>query len=154
MMGQKKNFRLQSVLNYKTGLVDNLETEFAQLRAIQKSEEEALRHLEEMVQSHSDSLQRQQEEGTLNCQTIELHQKYLRFLHNHVNRQRVRVAEAATHVEKKREELVQMMQEQKTLEKLKDKHVTRELLELNRREARIVDDLVTTRYARERYSHA
>ncbi len=154
MMSQQKNFRLQSVLNYKTGLVDNLETAFAQLRAIQKSEEDALRHLEEMVQAHSESLHRQQGESALNCQTIELHQKYLRFLHNHVNRQKVRAAEATTLAEQKREELVQMMQEQKTLEKLKDKHVTRELLELNRREARIVDDLVTTRYARKGYSHA
>lgn len=153
-MSQKNNFRLQTVLNYKTGLVDNLETEFAQLRAIQKAEEDALRHLEEMVADHSESLHRQQAEGTLNCQTIELHQKYLVFLNHHTNRQKVRVAEASKHLEQKRDELVQSMQEQKTLEKLKTKHNSREALEANRREARIVDDLVTTRYARKGYSHA
>ena len=57
-------------------------------------------------------------------------------------------------VEAKREELVKTMQDQKTLEKLKNRHRARELTELNRREARVVDDLVITRYAREGYSHA
>jgi|GEM_PF-1757276 len=153
-MSKQNSFRLQSVLNYKTSMVDNLETEFAELRAAQKNEEEALAHLEAMVQEHTVSLQRQQENSTLNCQTIELHQKYLHFLHNHVARQKLRVAEAARQVEAKREELVKMMQEQKTLEKLKDHHVARERIALNRRESRVVDDLVTTRYAREGYSHA
>ncbi len=153
-MSKQNSFRLQSVLNYKSSLVDSLETEFAQLRALQKSEEDALAHLETMVQDHTASLQRQQKNGVLDCQTIELHQKYLHFLHAHVERQKIRVAETRAQVETKREELVKTMQEQKTLEKLKDRHVARELIELNRREGRIVDDLVTTRYAREGYSHA
>ncbi len=153
-MSKKNSFRLQSVLNYKTGLVDNLETEFARLRALQKNEEEALAHLEEMVQTQTASLKHQQETGVLNCNTIELHQKYLHFLRNHVERQKVRVAEAKMQAEAKREELVKTMQDQKTLEKLKDRHLARELVELNRREARTVDDLVITRYAREGYSHA
>ena len=153
-MSKKNSFRLQPVLNYKTSLVDNLETEFAQLRALQKNEEEALAHLEEMVLAQTASLKHQQETGVINCTTIELHQKYLQFLHNHVERQKVRVAEARMQVEAKREELVKTMQDQKTLEKLKDRHRARELTELNRREARVVDDLVITRYAREGYSHA
>ncbi len=153
-MSKKASFRLQSVLNYKSSLVDNLETEFAQLRALRKSEEEALAHLEGIVQTHTASLQKQQKNGALNCQTIELHQKYLKFLGNHVARQKVQVAEAKAHVETKREVLVKTMQDQKTLEKLKDHHVSRELLAENRRESRVVDDLVTTRYARKGYSHA
>lgn len=153
-MSKKDNFRLQPILNYKTGLVDNLETEFAQLKNIQQNEERALAHLESVERGHADSLKEQQQSETIDPRTIELHQKYLQFLQNHVNRQRVQVAEAQSNAETKRQELVTMMQDQKTLEKLKEKHVAHATLERNRKEGRVVDDLVTTRYTRGRYSHA
>lgn len=153
-MSRKDNFRLQPILNYKTGLVDNLETEFAQLRNIEKNEEETLLHLESVERDHAASLAEQQRSKTINPHTIGLHQKYLQYLQNHVDRQMVRVAEAKNNTENKRQELVKMMQDQKTLEKLKEKHVTRTNIEINRKEGRILDDLVTTRYTREGYSHA
>jgi len=152
-MSKRNNFRLESVLNYKTSMVDNLEAEFTHLKAIQKSEEEALHHLETIVSQHTASLKREQEQGLLNCQTIELHQRYLRFLSNHVDRQKIQAVSARMNAENKREELIKMMQDQKTLEKLREKHLTKEALALNRQESRVVDDLVTTRYAREGYSH-
>jgi len=152
-MSKKDNFRLQPILNYKTGLVDNLETEFAQLRNIEKTEEDALTHLRRIEKEHANSLKEQQQSQTINPHAISLHQKYLQFLQNHVDRQKIRVAEAKNNAEQKRQELIMMMQDQKTLEKLKEKHITRTTLERNRKENSTVDDLVTTRYTRERYSH-
>lgn len=153
-MSKKDSFRLQSILNYKTGLVDNLETELAQLRHIEKTEEETLTHLEQVEKDHAASLTEKQQSKMINPHTINLHQKYLQFLQNHVDRQKVRVAEAKDNTKEKRQELIKIMQAQKTLEKLKEKHLIRTNIEHNRKESRMVDNLVTTRYARKRYSHA
>ncbi len=48
----------------------------------------------------------------------------------------------------KRVELVSKRRERKILEKLKDKHRTRYLKELDRKEATLVDELSLTRYSR------
>jgi len=147
-MKQKNTFRLQPVLNYKANLVDSLEVEFARLKQIQREETNRLNQLEQTRAAEMDAL-RLQQNGRLNCHSIQLHQQYLQALDEVINRQSHRVEKAKQNTEHKREELVETVQDQKTLEKLKQKHAHKQQLELSRREARVLDDLVTTRYKRQ-----
>lgn len=153
-MAESTQFRLQSVLDFKSSLVENLETEFAQLKLAHTQATEVLGNLERAAQRQSDILLREQQQGLLNCQAIHLHQKYLDYLNDNVSRQKLRVEEAHRQMENKRLELVEMMKDKKTLENLRERHQTRVLRDRNRQEAKIVDDLVITRYAREGFSHA
>jgi flagellar export protein FliJ len=143
------NFRLQPVLDYKSNMVDTLELEFAQLKLTHKDQVEILNQLELAHSQEMDSLQGQQC-GALDCQSILLRQQYLQVLEKQVNLQRERVKRAEANVNTKRSELVEMIKGQKTLEKLQANHIENEKIETRRRESRIIDDLVTTRYARER----
>jgi flagellar protein FliJ len=153
-MAETNDFRLQSVLNFKSSLVENLETEFSQLKIIHTHATDVLGNLERAAQRQSDILLREQQQGLLNCQAIHLHQKYLDYLNDNVAQQKIRVEEARRRLETKRLELVETMKDKKTLENLRDRHQTRVLRDRNRQEAKTVDELVITRYVREGYSHA
>lgn len=149
-MRNTNTFRLQSILDLKTNLVDNLETEFAQLRQVHQREETKLEAIHSSRTQEIEALRRQQQSGPLDCEAIQVRQQYLQILADQAVRQATRVREAARQAEAKREELVKTMQDQKTLEKLRERHDTKQHQILLRREAGIIDDLVTTRYARER----
>ncbi len=153
-MSKPTDFRLQSVLNFKTGIVDSLEVEFGKLKGIHRQELNILQQLEHTALAQQTLLEKEQLQTDLDCDTITLHQKYLQMLHHRIIRQKVRVKAARANMETKRAELIKTMREQKTLENLKDKHQTRVARELLQKEARIIDDLVITRYARKGYSHA
>lgn len=153
-MAEAIDFRLQSVLDFKSSLVENLETEFAQLKLVHTQATEVLSNLERAAQRQSDILLKEQQQGLLNCQAIHLHQKYLDYLDENVSRQKSHVKETYRQMEAKRLELVEMMKDKKTLENLRERHQTRVLRDRNRQEAKVIDDLVITRYAREGFSHA
>jgi flagellar export protein FliJ len=146
-MKQKDNFRLQPVLNLKTSMVDTLEVEFARLKQIQLEETRRLKQLEQTKESEMDTL-RSQQNGRLNCHAIQMHQQYLQALDQVIHQQNHRVETAKHKTEHKREELVKTVQDQKTLEKLKEQHTQKQQLELSRKEARVIDDLVVSRYKR------
>lgn len=149
-MPKTEEFRLQSILNLKESLVDNLEVEFAHLRSAYQQEMEQLDHLQHRTTHEMESLSQQQQAGLLDCKDIQLRQQYLQRLVESIVQQNIRVKQAEQHMEIKREELVKMMQDQKTLEKLREHHEAKQRQFLLRREASMVDDIVTTRYARER----
>jgi flagellar export protein FliJ len=144
------SFRLQSVLNYKASVVEALEMEFARLRVVHQQEKETLTGLQLAEKQEMDSLRAQRERGPLDCDLIQLHQQYLDTLNDHVTQQNALVVDAAQKAETKREELVKTMQDQQMLQKLRQRHQLRQAREMLRRETRAVDEIVTTRYGRER----
>ena len=64
--------------------------------------------------------------------------------------QATRLQESQFQLENKRQELVETIQDQKTLENLRDRYQANQAQELRRREASTIDDIVITRYGRER----
>ncbi len=148
-MLRKNGFRLQPVLDYTSSVVNSLEVEFAQLKLTHKNEIALLQRLEEAKHAEMNELHNQQQ-GVLDCDSILLRQQYLEALDTQITRQHIRAQTAEEKANAKRNELVDSMKEQKTLEKLKDNHSLTQRLNLQRKEARIVDDMVTARYGRER----
>jgi flagellar export protein FliJ len=144
-MSQPQGFRLQPVLNYKANIVDMLEVEFARLKLAHQQETAVLEQLQQTKTDEMNALHSRQN-GALNCQAIQMHHQYLQALDRFIRQQTGRVEDAKHRADTKREELVNTVQDQKTLEKLKERHHTTQRQESLRREARIVDDLVITRY--------
>ena len=144
------SFRLQSVLNYKASVVEALEMEFARLKVVHQQEKETLTGLQQAEKQEVDSLRAEQQQGPIDCDLIQLHQQYLGSLNDHVTEQTARVVLVAEQVETKREELVKTMQDQQMLQKLRERHQLRQAKEMLRRETRAVDEIVTTRFGRER----
>ena len=147
-MGNKDSFRLQPVLSYKSSKVDALEVEFARLKTAYQYEVDVLRQFQ-LTRNQELSALHQQQNGRLSCETIRLHHQYLQALDELIAQQVAQVEEAKQKVDVKRDELVSTVKDQKTLEKLRDNHLAKQLKDLQRREARIVDDLVITRYGLE-----
>jgi flagellar export protein FliJ len=148
-MAQTEPFRLQSVLNLKASMVESLEMEFARLRVAHQNEENILTSLEQALEEQSKSLRQKQGSGPIDLEEIQLRQSYLRFLDDHVAQQTVRVERSREQLETKRDELVKGMQEEQTLEKLRERHIQRQAKEVQRLEARDIDEIATTRYSRE-----
>lgn len=149
-MPETTPFHLQPVLNFKASQVDTLEVEFAQLKGALQNEVEALLALKAAERQEIAALRQAQQKGRLDAEGIRQHQAYLQTLHEQIARQEARVAEAERRLEAKREALVRMMQDRQALEKLRERHESREARAALRREAREVDEIVTTRYGRER----
>jgi flagellar export protein FliJ len=148
-MKSKNEFPLQSVLNFKASTVDALEMEFAQLKANHERQKRMLLALTVAEQQEMDVLC-QQQRGELDCEDIKLRQLHLESLRRGVIEQTVRVEVAALEMETKREEMLEALKEYKTILKLRERHTAEVMKEMQRQEARVVDDIVSARYIRER----
>ena len=148
-MPNQNNFRLQPVLKFKASLIDNLELEFVHLKLAHQNEVQALLELKQIKNQELEALDQQRRRGVIDCEAIQLGHQYLQALDESVANQLIQVAEAEHRLDAKRDELVKTMQDQKTLEKLRDRHWDKQQQENLRREARNIDDLVTTRFGRE-----
>jgi flagellar export protein FliJ len=149
-MSRSEEFRLQPILNIKSSLVDTLEVEFSHLKVAHEKEVTRLANLQRRKTEEMEVLSQQQQNGPLDCRTIELGQQYVQNLAEQETKQVFHVKDAERQAEIKREELVKTMQDQKTLEKLRDQHNAKQRKVWLHREAIMIDDLVTTRYAHER----
>ena len=147
-MKGNNEFRLQSVLNLKASTVDMLEVEFARLKSDHEREARMLLALKVAEQHEMESLSEHQC-GRLDCEDIKARQRYLKLLHEDVVDQAMRTEVAKLQMESKREELLETLKEYKTIQKLRERHVALQAKEMGRREARVIDDLVSARYVRE-----
>jgi len=143
------SFSLQPVLSYKENLVDLLERQLAQLFARRKAVEMVLVSLhQERQQVHRRLVAERQ--GVLKLGTLWQHQVYLDWLGERIDAQEKRLTRLDEQVDEKRKELLTAMQEKRMLEKLKEKARKRFLVELERREADLHDEMATVRFAAER----
>jgi flagellar protein FliJ len=152
-MSLSTDFRLQPVLNYKSQMVDALEMEFARLKLAYQQEQALLTSLQQAAEHEMDALHERQA-GQLDCSEIQLRQDYLHSLQHTVVQQNGRVEEAEQRMGCKREELVETMQDQKALEKLREHHQAQVHKEMDRRESLAVDDMVTGRFVHAGGRHA
>lgn len=149
-MFNKKGFPLQSILKFKSSAVDTLEVEFGQLKIAHQNQVDALQNLQQVKNQEMDVLQQLQQNGALDCQAIQWQQQHLQVIQTQMVQQTARLEEAQLQLEVKRQELVETIQDQKTLENLRDRYQANQSQELRRREANTIDDIVITRYGRER----
>ena len=134
-------FRLQSLLNVKRQMEDNLKLELAQ----------ANRHLKEETALYDDFIAKKREfmsfinnetaKGVKVEKLIE-YNSYLSQIAMNIEKQKEKVIVAQDNADKHRERLIKIMQEKKMLEKLKQKKLTQYKAEETRREQKNYESIV------------
>lgn len=138
-------FSLQSVLSYKESLVDLLERQLAQLLSTRSAVETVLVSLHQERQGIHHRLIAERQ-GVLQLDRLRYYRSYLDWLGECIEARERQLAQLDEEIEKKRGEVVSGMQEKRMLEKLKEKAKERFMLELERREADLHDEMASARF--------
>lgn len=138
-------FRLQSFLNVKEKVEEQKKLEYG--KALNKLEEE--KNVKIMLQNEKtsviDSLKNRMS-NTLNPLELQRYNHYIKLLKNKIRNQDIVIEIAEKEAEKKRTELVKVMQERKMLDILKDKDRFEYFKEQQRAEQKIVDEIVSYQF--------
>ena len=139
-------FRLQQYLGVKEQIEDQKELEYAKALRVVEDEKQALA---ELIQRRNDSVEslRQSVQKAISPVEIRRYNNNIERLKHQIAVQIERVAAAEAFAEQKRQELVQAMKERKALEIVKENAKEEFLLEANLAEQKMVDELVSFKYA-------
>jgi len=143
----KVKFSLQPVLDYRASRVEALEIELAQIVRARGEAEKALERLRAMEQELFAEIGRRQR-GVLNLAALAAGRARLRRIQEDIHQQTQVVEHLRTQEAHKRAELVAAMQDEKILEKLKEREQARLDAELARMEGRERDEIYVTRHGR------
>lgn len=145
----KFSYRMQSVLNIKYQLENQVKMELGRARMALMEEEEKLQNLSERKEAYLEegrSLRRQ----TLQVREIKDNKNALAIMDELIEEQHICVAEAEKKVEAARQKLQEEMQERKMHERLKEKAFEQFMREENAAESKAVDELTSYTYGQRR----
>ena len=142
-------FRLESILQLRKSEEDQLRDQLATLNAgVAQTEAEIVR-LEGVREGHLVVIDGHRSVSSPDLEKIRHDGLYLERLNADIKTTNRLLEEQRAAADAKRAELVSKRRERRILEKLREKHRTRYLKELDRKEATLVDELSLTRYGRE-----
>ena len=139
-------YRMQSILNIKEKLEEQVRNDFAQTLMHLNEEEEKLRLLEGRKVSYEEQGRELQKSG-LNILDILTNRNAIARMQEFIEIQKDAVAAAQAQLEQARKKLQTAMQESKTQEKLREKAFEAFVKEENAKEAKEVDELVSYNYS-------
>lgn len=148
MAPRRFQFRLQTVLDYKERMEEEEQQKLARKKEKLASEENRLLWLKHLHESRRQEAGEKRMKGRLNVDELTMYHEYEKKLEKEVALQNIRVQQAQAAVETQRRKLLEATQEKKTYEKLKEKHFQGYLAEAAREESKILDELGTTKFAR------
>jgi len=137
---QKFGFRLESVLNLRSQLEDNAKNTLACSTRELESQKDCLEDLKNINNGSMNSLNAEVDEG-ISVFRVRNYNSYLAFLKNKIANQKENVNIAERDVDTCREGLIKAMQERKIIEKLKEKKYQEFLIEQNKSEQLLIDEL-------------
>jgi flagellar FliJ protein len=136
------NFKLQKLLDYKISIEEQKKNELS--LAIKRLEEEK-GVLEELLnkQKEMDSkFQKKTSEG-IEVNELKLLVNYIDYYKRRIKSQRINIRMAEDYLESCRDELIKASQEKKMMEKLKEIDYEKYLYSEQKKEEKLVDDLVS-----------
>lgn len=138
----KFNFKLQSLLNVKEQLENNLKNMLG--KAVMELQKR-LDRLSELEKEKEGVIRKINSgaEGGITVAKLKKYNSYLSYVNEKIDFQKEKVNEQQKVVDKYREELVKAMQERKMFEKLKEKKFEEFLKEEEHKEQRIIDETVS-----------
>ena len=139
------NFNLESVLNHRKLIGENLQKELAILRLSLLDEREKLGKYKESRSKFLEELKRKQEEGTT-ISDVFLYLPFIEQLSKDIEKQKKNVLELENDVEQKRLDLVEATKKKKTLEKLKEKGLKAYKEEITKNEQEFLNEVAVNRY--------
>jgi flagellar export protein FliJ len=144
----REAFRLEQVLELRR---QREEQEQLALRALldeQRSEQDRLEQLRSRQQSHIAAIAARARAGAFDAAELEQAQRYLDRLAAEIEAQTLALAHCESRVEAQRTALMQALQGRRALEQLKEQHEEATRLDERRAEAKVADDIATTRFVR------
>ena len=143
------HYSMQSILNIKMKMETQKKQAFSAARAVLDQEEEKLQGLFRRKQGYVEEA----EEllcGALNLRDIGENNAAILRMDDFIADQKVCVSAAEKKLELARAEMTEAMKERKTHENLKEKAFAQFMLEENRREGKVVDELTSYVYGQRR----
>lgn len=140
----KFTFKLQPLLSVKSQQEDNQKNELA--KAVRKLEQEKafLKKLETEEKELISDFNEKSRKSTVE-KLIEYNQ-YLSFLNTRIRKQKENVNCADRNVDKVREELIRIVKEKKILDKLKDRKYEQYLLDEQKAEQKLNDEIISYKH--------
>lgn len=140
----KFSFKLQTLLKVKTQQEDNLKNELG--KAIRKLEEEnsILRRIEFEKNKYIFEFNEKSRKTTVN--NLIKFNNYISHLTNKIMLQKENINLASHNVDKVREDLIKIVKEREILDKLKDKKYAEYLIEQNKDEQKINDEIISYKH--------
>ncbi len=138
-------YRLQNILNIKLKMEEQAKQEFSAARMALDEEEEKLSALRDRKRSYEERA-RTLLSGSLNVRNIEENKNAILAMDGFISAQQAEVDRAARQLEAARENMKVAMQERKTQEKLREKAFDAFMLEENRAESKVIDELTSYTY--------
>lgn len=140
-------FRFQPLLEHTEQREERKTLELAALTAEERLARDALatlraeleRQLRDIEATYGDAFDPRQYQQAV---------AYLDHLAHSIDRQSALLAEVSGRVLESRDQLLDILREKRSLERLREREATEEALEDDRREARTVDEMTTARFAR------
>lgn len=153
MPPRRFRFRLQTVLEYKQRREEEEQRELAKKKEILAKEEKRLRSLQRLQETRRQELAEKSAKGDLNVDELRMYHEHQKKMARDIAHQNVRVQQAQADMEFQRQKLLQASKEKKTYEKLKEKHHQAFVAEVEAEEAKLIDEIATTKFDRggERY---
>jgi flagellar FliJ protein len=133
-------FRLERVLDIRKRKEELIRAELAEAKLAREYEETVLLRLQEDLQRYLDDLRRRQKERVLPWEMLWYH-LYLDNLKNQIRNQKKRLQELDEKIDQITQRLVKASQDRRVLERLKERQYEEYLLEMERAEQAILDEL-------------
>lgn len=143
---KKFYFALDTVLNYKEQVLENLQAEHAQIIA---ERVECERGIEALEQEQRECMVQMEEKKTfgISITDMQTYDRFLTSLRKKIERERERLAEILLREERKRGQVVEARKETASITKLKDKKRAQYDKEMQKADEQFIDEFVSNKRA-------
>jgi len=135
-------FRLQKLLNYKVNKEEEKKNELSIASKRLEKEKNRLLELKQKLNEMNSTFQEKTSQG-MAVNELKLLVNYIDYYKRSIKEQRIKVKMAEDYLSTCREELIKATQEKKMIEKLKEIDYGKYLYEEQKKEEKLVDDLVS-----------
>ena len=141
------NFKLQTVLDHRQFIEDNLKKEFADIRQQAVAARQELETMKRKEMNTAAALKQEQAAGLSSAQVVAYH-AYLNRLADRMERQALRIHEIEEKESQKQDELLDAMKKRQILEKLKDQGLDRYHATMSQKEMKFIDEIAVNQFVR------
>ena len=143
---KKFYFALDTVLNYKEQVLEDLQNQHAQIIAERTACERVIEGLEQEQQECMDAMEEKKRTG-ISINDMQTYDRFLTSPRRKIERERQRLAEILVREERKREEVVEARKETASITKLKEKKRAQYDKEVQKEEELFIDEFVSNKSA-------
>ena len=140
-------FKLQTVLDHRQFIEDNLKKEFTEIRQQVMAALQQLESLKRKEMDTATALKLEQAEGISSNQVVAYH-AYLKQLSDRLNRQNTVANEIKDRESEKQDELLEAIKKRQILEKLKEQDLDRYNQLILKKEMTFIDEIAVNQFVR------